>query len=297
MWWTAWTSYTAGRRGWGRASGWCAAMATAPWRQRGLLGGGRRQRHDRPPGRAQTGWPPNTGAGAGVTALGDACRAGRRIARPATGAAATAPARHQRRTGARQAARCTAPARNTPRLQHAARRAAIDEEQAGWTKKPNKNTPASHANLLARKAELQLDELSLALEQAQVAPAGRRNRPHPGAHRSRELERHAERAFALSTAQNRLNELEHRRDDLSERRDTLNERQENLVIEQDSLIQRRSGRAIAKRGDCAMNAEEKLIAARDAASHATELCASSPRPASGWTARWTRCATPSTTGG
>jgi len=157
--------------------------------------------------------------------------------------------------------------------QHAARRAAIDEEQARLDEEAEQeHASIEHANLLAEEAELQLDELSLALEQAQVRRLDAETGLTLARTRSRELERHAQEArFALSTAQNRLNELEHRRDDLSERRDTLNERQENLVIEQDSLIQSDLDEllqsALIVRDEC----EEKLIAARDAANHATEL--------------------------
>ena len=157
--------------------------------------------------------------------------------------------------------------------QHSARRDAIDEELARLDEEAElERASIEQASLNAEEAELQLDELALALDDAQLHRLDAETGLTLARARSRDLERQAQEArFALTTAQNKLNDLNRRRDELDERRELLVERQETLVTEQDSLaatdLDEVLQQALITRDQC----EENLNAARDAANHATEL--------------------------
>ncbi|MEN9986804.1 MAG: hypothetical protein RI925_2306, partial [Pseudomonadota bacterium] len=157
--------------------------------------------------------------------------------------------------------------------QHSARRDAIDEELARLDEEAElERASIEQASLNAEEAELQLDELALALDDAQLHRLDAETGLTLARARSRDLERQAQEArFALTTAQNKLNDLNRRRDELDERRELLVERQETLVTEQDSLaatdLDEVLQQALITRDQC----EENLNTARDAANHATEL--------------------------
>ena len=170
----------AGAAGAGPVAG--AATATAPWAPAWPI---KRRTPTAVRSAARpsaNGWPPNTRRWRRRSPWRGLRRAGRRNCTTSNRRCGNWCQHAASAEQARSRPRCTAPARNTPRPARRPPRRHRRGNKPGWTKKPNKNTPASSTPICWPKpAELQLDELSLALEQAQVRRLTQKP-AHPGAH-------------------------------------------------------------------------------------------------------------------